>query len=66
MARVKIWALSDYKFTNYSYLSEATVVKMATVVEGDQTAPFSIATTLSFDTHTHTYICVYTHTHIRI
>ena len=25
MAHVKIWAQSDYQFTNYSYLSEATV-----------------------------------------
>ena len=25
MARVKIWAQSDYKFTNYSYLSDVTV-----------------------------------------
>ena len=25
MACVKIWAQSDYYFTNYSYLSEATV-----------------------------------------
>ena len=25
MARVKIWAQSDYYFTNYNYLSEATV-----------------------------------------
>ena len=25
MAHVKIWAQSDYLFTNYCYLSEATV-----------------------------------------
>ena len=26
MALFKIWAQSDYQFTNYSYLSEATLV----------------------------------------
>ena len=25
MAHVKIWALLDYQFTNYSYLSEVTI-----------------------------------------
>ena len=32
--------------TNENYLIEIVKVKLATVVEGDQKAPFSIATTL--------------------
>ena len=28
MVRVKIWAQSDNKFTNYSYLSEATLANL--------------------------------------